>query len=417
MTDYDVAVVGAGAAGIAATRLLADENLNVICLEASGRVGGRAHTDTEIFGVPFDTGAHWMHCEHINALKSPGLAMGLNLYEVDEDRAVTAGLENDDILWDQVDAVFEDAKHALNSIGENDDLSMDDVLKVDGPWGLTAKMMCCLSMARDPNQISLRDLFNWEGGKDLFCKEGFGHLVARLANQLPIKLSVPVKEIQVLPKEVRLTTDNGSLTAKAVIVTASVGVLAEDVIRFDPPLDAERRSALDAITMSDYGHTALLFQPGTIPLESDIWLTYQINEVADAVPQGGGFLCNVGGTGLTNFETSGSFNRTLQDAGPETAVDHALEILVGIFGSEVRSKFIKGHSTKWRHEPYVRGSYSGALPGGSAKREVLARPHADRIYFAGEATHRGQQASVSGAYLEGQRIANEILKSRKRNIR
>jgi monoamine oxidase len=193
--------------------------------------------------------------------------------------------------------------------------------------------------------------------------------------------------------------------------------LAEDVIRFDPPLEGDRRSALDQITMSDYGHTALLFQPQAIPLEPDTWLTYQINDVEDGIPQGRGFFCNASGTGLSYFETGGSFNRALQDAGSEEAVDYALETLIGIFGTDLQFKFIKGHSTPWRHQPYVRGSYSGALPGGSDQREVLARPHADRIYFAGEATHRGQQASVSGAYLEGQRVANEILKSRKRNVR
>ncbi|MEM9331954.1 MAG: NAD(P)/FAD-dependent oxidoreductase [Pseudomonadota bacterium] len=409
-TNPDIVVIGAGAAGIAATRTLVASDLDVVCLEADSRVGGRAHTDTELFGVPFDVGAHWLHCEHVNALKAPGLAMGLDLHAV-PDRSVTVGLKDEAVLWDAVEAVFEQSAQAVKSLNKNDDLSLADVLKVDGPWANTIQTMCCLSMGRDPNEISLRDMFSWEGGKDWFCREGFGFLLARLADGLPISLSTPATAIEAKPHEVHLSTKKGSLTPKAVIVTASVGVLAEDIIRFDPPLDKERRSALDQITMGDYGHTALLFHPEAIPLEADTWLTYNIKDALDDIPQGGGFLCNASGTGLTVFETGGSFNKALQEAGSDAAVEYALEILVDIFGSQLRGKFEKGYSTNWRHEPYVRGSYSGAMPGASNQREILAMPHAGRIYFAGEATHKGQQASVSGAYLEGKRVAKQAIRS------
>lgn len=411
MADYDVIVVGAGAAGIAATRTSTNAGLKVVCLEATSRVGGRAHTDTQIFGVPFDTGAHYIHCAHVNALKAPGLAMGLDLY-ADPDRSMTAGLNDDTELWDAVEAVFGKVDSALEAEQDTySDLSLADVFEADGSWALTVQAMCCLSMARDLDQISLRDMHSWEGGDDWLCREGFGHLVARLADGLPIQLSTPVSNIQARPDDVRVTTSNSSLTARAVIVTASVGVLAEDVIHFDPPLAAEHRAALDRITMGDYGHTALLFQPNTLPVEADTWLTYKIDAAVGGVPQGGGFVCNVAGTGLTNFECGGSFSRSLQDAGSSAAIDHALETLVGIFGTDLRRHFLRGHATAWRKEPFVRGAYSGAMPGSSEYREILRSPHADRVFLAGEATHRGQQASVSGAYLEGQRAATEIITS------
>ena len=44
--DFDVVVVGAGAAGIAATRRLSQAGLGAIMLEARDRLGGRAHTKT-----------------------------------------------------------------------------------------------------------------------------------------------------------------------------------------------------------------------------------------------------------------------------------------------------------------------------------------------------------------------------------
>jgi monoamine oxidase len=413
--DYDAVVVGAGAAGIAATGALHAAGLRVVCVEAADRIGGRAHTDTAIFGVPFDMGAHWLHNEHVNALKAPGLALGLDLYPAPEN-GVTHGLPDPAILWDDVDTLYDAIKQAAQDDAETEratgrptDRSLADLFVDKDPWSFTAAMMLALSIGRDLPDTSLRDMATWGGGDDWFCREGFGHLVARTAEGLPFRLSTPVTDIEALPRGVRVKTRSGEITARAVIVTASVGVLAEDVIRFDPPLEADRRAAFERVTMGDYNHAALLFRPGVVPVQPDTWLTYQMQPGATGVALGGGFLCNISGTNLTTFETSGSFSRALQAAGPEAAIDHALETLSGIFGSAIKRDFVKGHATAWRQEPYVRGSYAGAMPGGHSQRKVLGRAHAERVHFAGEASHVGQQCSVSGAHLEGLRAARDVM--------
>lgn len=413
--EVDVVVVGAGAAGIAATRELLFAGFSVVCVEAANRVGGRTHTDTEIFGIPFDMGAHWMHTEHVNALKAPGIALGLDLYSAPENTK-THGLENDCVLWDEVEDIREAIAEAArvdaaieSKTGVPTDRSLADILENKGTWSFTAAMTFALSLGRDIPDTSLRDIDAWEGGGDWFCREGFGHLVARTAQGLPIKLSIPVKAIEALSDGVRVSTEAGKIKARAAIVTVSVGVLAEDVIRFDPPLEPARLAALELITMGDYNHAGLLFCPGTLPVQPDTWLTYKLEADDSGIARGGGFLCNVSNTGLTSFESSGSFSRDLQTAGPESAIEHALETLVGIFGSAIRKDFIKGHATAWRHEPYVRGSYAGASPGGHNHRNVLRQPHAEWVHFAGEATHPNQQCSVSGAHLEGIRAAEDVV--------
>ncbi len=413
--DYDAVIVGAGAAGIAATGALHAAGLKVICIEAADRIGGRAHTDTAIFGVPFDTGAHWLHNEHVNALKATGLALGLDLYPAPEN-GVTHGLEDSSTLWDEIDKLYATIKRTAQDDAETEiatgrptDHSLADLFVEKGPWSFTAVMMFALSIGRDLPSTSLRDMATWEGGDDWFCSEGFGHLVAQTAEGLPFKLSTPVTDVEALSNGVRIKTHAGEIRARAVIVTASVGVLAEDVIRFDPPLEADRRAAFELVTMGDYNHAAMLFRPGAVPLQPDTWLTYQLLPDDTGVARGGGFLCNIAGSNLTSFETSGSFSRALQAAGPEAAIDHALETLAGIFGSAIKRDFLKGHATAWRHEPYVRGSYAGAMPGGHRLRKVLARSHAERVHFAGEASHVGQQCSVSGAHLEGLRAAKDVI--------
>src|SRR5690242_14389993 len=59
--EVDVAIVGAGAAGIAAGRRVAAANRRIVLLEAANRIGGRCITDSTIFDAPLDLGAHWIH--------------------------------------------------------------------------------------------------------------------------------------------------------------------------------------------------------------------------------------------------------------------------------------------------------------------------------------------------------------------
>ncbi|MBN36423.1 MAG: hypothetical protein CMM46_16915 [Rhodospirillaceae bacterium] len=58
--DPDVMIIGAGAAGIGAARKLMAEGKSVVVLEARDRVSGRAWTEGETFGVPFDHGCSWI---------------------------------------------------------------------------------------------------------------------------------------------------------------------------------------------------------------------------------------------------------------------------------------------------------------------------------------------------------------------
>jgi glycine/D-amino acid oxidase-like deaminating enzyme len=68
---------------------------------------------------------------------------------------------------------------------------------------------------------------------NLFCREGIGTLLTKLAAGLPIQLSTPVKRIDWGGRWVEVRTQKGDLRARAVIITASTGVLGAGKIRFD----------------------------------------------------------------------------------------------------------------------------------------------------------------------------------------
>ena len=71
-SNPDVVVIGAGAAGLAATSHLIENGYIATCIEANNRIGGRVYTDNNIFGVPYDIGAHWVQSGKYNPYKKYG---------------------------------------------------------------------------------------------------------------------------------------------------------------------------------------------------------------------------------------------------------------------------------------------------------------------------------------------------------
>ena len=109
--DYDVVIIGAGAAGLAATEELLKEGKKVICLEASNRIGGRAFTDNQIFGEPYDLGALWLDNGDTNPFKLFGEKnSNFNLYKErsEEMYALYSGkkqISKDDEIWKVFDGI------------------------------------------------------------------------------------------------------------------------------------------------------------------------------------------------------------------------------------------------------------------------------------------------------------------------
>src|SRR5206468_12000313 len=89
--EVDVAIVGAGAAGIAAARRIIAANRRFALFEASHQIGGRCATDSEIFGMPFDLGAHWIHRPGGNLFAGAAATNALDIYPAPRGQAVRIG--------------------------------------------------------------------------------------------------------------------------------------------------------------------------------------------------------------------------------------------------------------------------------------------------------------------------------------
>src|SRR4029079_15830842 len=80
--DVDVAIIGAGAAGLAAARRVAAAGRRYALIEAGNRIGGRCVTDTRSFAAPFDPGAHWIRQADSNPVVKAAGKTGLDVYPV-----------------------------------------------------------------------------------------------------------------------------------------------------------------------------------------------------------------------------------------------------------------------------------------------------------------------------------------------
>src|SRR5262245_49161445 len=80
-SSVDVAVIGAGAAGLGAANALRDSGLSFIVMEARDRVGGRGYTIMAAPDITFDVGCGWLHSADKNSFV--GIAEELN-FEIDK---------------------------------------------------------------------------------------------------------------------------------------------------------------------------------------------------------------------------------------------------------------------------------------------------------------------------------------------
>lgn len=415
--DPDVVIVGAGIAGIAAAQTLINGGRRVQIIEASARIGGRCFTDVATFGTPFDRGAAWLH----NANRSPIAALA-RLYSFDVGSRDTPELlfANGAFQPRSTDTAYERAFSALSDGIANAAEELDNdrpAAEIAPPvlddgaqsWLQTAAAAVGpLDMGVDLKQMSVKDWFD-RGDEEpsRMVRQGVGTLVGRIARDLPIAVNTPARKIAVWPDAVRVETPHWRLAAKAVIVTASVGVLAYGTIAFDPEPDAAMLEAFSGLQMGLLSKIALSFAPGSPALRfrDD---SVVLPQVADE--RGHSFLIRPFGAPLVICHVGGSLAWDLATQSAATNVAFARDRLRAVLGSNADVGFRTGTATDWGTNPFARGAFSAALPGLWKARKALETPIGERVFLAGEAQGGKGAQTVHGAYDSGQRAARRVLK-------
>jgi monoamine oxidase len=286
------------------------------------------------------------------------------------------------------------------------DIAVGRVLAAQDPLErLAYAMVGPLESGVELGNLSARDFLRQpESDPQITVAEGLGTLVARWGSRVPVKLGTRVVRLDSTGSLVLVVTTSGQLQARTAIVTVPTGVLAGGPFGFAPPLSPARREAIAQLPMAAYNKIAISFGRRVFDTPADrslLGLTRR-EQPFDAVvrPQGrDAAVVFVGGNQALQIEEEGS----------GAAMSFALSALAEIYGDALRGLVVRSHATRWGRDPYARGAWSMALPGHADKRLVLAQPHHDRIFFAGEATDPVGAARVGGAYASGVRAAREAL--------
>jgi monoamine oxidase len=409
--DLDVVIIGAGAAGIAAARRLAGSRARITLIEASDRLGGRCFTESSTFGVPFDRGAHWIHTPDLNAVAPLATKSGFNIYPASPGGRVRIGRryartgEMEDYLTATVRA-----NRAFAAAGRGrQDVSCAQVLPKDlGDWQSTIEFVLGpFGCGKDLAQVSAFDFSrSLERNDDIFCREGLGAVIVKLADGLPVQLSRPASHIDWSERNrVEIRTTKGYLYARTVIVTASTGVLMSNKLTFEPELPRRYLDAIEKLGLGSYDHIALELPGNPLGLQRD----ELVFEKAES-PRTAAILANISGTTLCTIEVAGKFGADLAASGEPGMVSFALDWLTSLYGPDVRRAVKTTSATRWNHDPWILGAFSAAAPGGQWARAALAEPVRDRIFFAGEAAHETLWGTVGGAWASGERAADLVLR-------
>ncbi len=413
-SDVDVVVVGAGAAGLAAARALLNAGRTVLVLEAADRPGGRAWTDTTTFpGIPFDRGCHWLHSASVNPMRAIADQLGM-AYDTKprphEGRLVFERGRGqlpiaERTSWAAVMAAFA----AMRAAGEaGQDVAGATVIHWGGRWDPLVRNWIGLFSSADPSDLSTLDLARYSDTDENWpVIEGYGALVlAAHGDALPVRLSTPVRAIDLGGAGVRVTTDTGTIRAQAVIVTASTSVLAAGGICFTPELPVALSEAIAACPL---GHAEKIAFQLDQPLGEFDETTY-----SDMFDPSGELhplvaTINEAGRALISCAVAGDFARDLTAQGPEAVIAYGRAALAGALGAGILKRIVRQTSTAWGTDPLIRGAYSYARPGRADLRQRLSEVVMDRLFLAGEAVSLNAFSTAHGAHLTGQDAARRAV--------
>ena len=407
VAEVDVAIVGAGAAGLAAAKELRKAGRSFVVLEARARIGGRAYTD-DTLGIPFDAGAQYIHWAERNPWKKIADELKVPLEE-DASGGIPVVFANGVRMPDEERArrrsAFSRIWQALEG-GVSADRSFADAVKGASPEIVgAAGGITQFALGEDPERVSIADYDQLWAGDDYLVPGGYGALVTRWGADVPVRLSTPVSAIRWSGRGVVLETAAGSLVAGAAIVTVPLGVLKAGGIRFAPELPAPLQDALDGLGMGAYTKLALKIDRARVePLEATDYI-----ELVDGSAVSFEFWPF--GRDLCLVMLGGDHARKLCEAGEGAAVDFATARLAGMVGGHIRQAIAGGRLAAWWTDPFARGSYSVARPGRVAARQALRQPVGGKVFLAGEASAGGGAMTVGGATLEGQRVARAVLEA------
>jgi monoamine oxidase len=407
VSEAEVAVIGGGAAGVAALRTLAEARVDALLLEASDRLGGRAHT-VAMHGMALDLGAGWLHSAEHNPWVAIAEANGFTV-----DRTLPRWREQ----WQDLGFRPEEQQAAGAAYAAFDRRMREeappsdraaDALAPGCEWNGYLDALSGYINGAGNAQVSIRDYLAYDDAAtetDWRVREGYGTLVAAHAAGLRVSLATPVRAVDATGRRLRIVTPRGDVSARSAIVTVSTNVLASGAIRFDPAQDAVLHAA--ACLPLGLADKLFLALEGGGEIDSNAHLLGNPRASVTAT-----YTLRPFGRSVVEAMFGGEGALAMEREGLDGAAAFAIDELCNLLGSDWRKRFRLVAGSAWGRADHVLGSYSHALPGKAAARDVVAAPVDPRIRFAGEACSTTEFSTVHGAYRTGVAAAEALIAAR-----
>jgi monoamine oxidase len=235
--------------------------------------------------------------------------------------------------------------------------------------------------------------------------DGFGELVDTLADGLDIRLNTVVSAISYGNSGVRLSTNRDTQQAAYAVITVPLGVLKAGRIQFSPNLSRAKRAAISRLGVGTLNKLYLGFRErfwdareaiGYQSADRGKWALWMDLEQILGEPI------------LLAFNAA-TYGKEVEDLSDQATLNAAMGVLRTIYGRNIPDPQA-AMVTRWNQEEFSLGSYSHIPPGASGRDyRVLSAPSGDRLFWAGEATNKKYPQTVAGAYLSGQRAAQQII--------
>ena len=425
-----VIVIGAGIAGLAAARMLAEAGENVTVLESRDRVGGRIHTLRAV-GEVLELGAEFVHglppelwhvIQEAN-LRTEELDGKQVCYEHGKLQNCERSWEQDIELleklkeWEEPDCSFAEYLNQSNVEGERRDRLVSYV------EGFNAADHRVVSVAALGKQQSAED--DIEGDRLFRLCDGYAQVPEFVANKLmlaggELSLNTHVRSIQWKPGEVRVIAridgEAKSFVADCAVITLPLGVLQQGSVKFIPEPGEVLHDAR-RLTMGHVRRIELLFRERFWEQRKDRTSSIQLEDLSFLFA-----IQEIPSTWWTQFPARNGC-MTAWVGGPRAdtlagmSISHlrnkiceVLSRMVDLPVERLATLLIECHSHDWQSDPLSLGAYSYIPVGALLIPNRMSEPVRDTLYFAGEHTDTtGHWGTVHAALRSGLRAASQIL--------
>ncbi len=407
-SEVEVAIIGGGAAGIAAGRRLRAAGIDCLIIEARARLGGRAWTMTDASGYALDLGCGWLH----SADRNPWTKIAESQSRTIDKSRPPWGRSSlpvrfsvaDQEVFRRASDTFHDRLEAL--LAEGKDVAAADALERGGRWNALITAIGTYISGAEFARVSGRDFVNYQdSGVNWSVVEGLGATIAAAGAELRTAFDCAVTRIDHSGRKLKIETAKGTIAAEQTIVTLPTAVLAAQEDLFFPALPDKIEAARNLpLGLADKLFIALA---GAEEFEPNSRVFAHTDRVATASYQIRPF-----GRPMIEVYFGGSHAAALEAGGERAFFDFAVTELASLFGNGFAARLEPIAMHRWGADPFAQGSYSYALLGQADARAALAAAVDGRLFFAGEACSKGDFSTAHGGWFTGTAAAEQAIAAR-----